>query len=202
MALPASSIHHHHATPQSRYQPQQCHRFTSPLLTHLQPRPPTHTSSPCAAHVSHILPMCHTSRYICPPPPAPCPLIPAPHRPTPATHQVCSLPEPGVVLMSLSPAGGYLVTAQRPGKDEGGTASKNLKVGGGRMRRVDCSNTSPHGNTSPLCTPTFNQCPAIKTLVQEPLKPSFKSHSTLNSLPYALQPPRPSSSPATHPACH
>ncbi len=39
-----------------------------------------------------------------------------------------SIPEPGVVLMALSPAGGYLVTVQKPGKNAAGEPIKNLKV--------------------------------------------------------------------------
>lgn len=41
--------------------------------------------------------------------------------------QLSTIPEPGVVFMALSPAGGYLVTCQKPSKTEG-EKNKNLKV--------------------------------------------------------------------------
>lgn len=49
--------------------------------------------------------------------------------------QASSLPEDAVVLSAFSSGGGYLVTAQRPGKAADGSMSKNLKVGGGTRRR-------------------------------------------------------------------
>jgi hypothetical protein len=43
--------------------------------------------------------------------------------------QLASFPEPGVILMALSPAGDFLVTCTKPGKAaDTGEPVKNLKV--------------------------------------------------------------------------
>jgi len=43
-------------------------------------------------------------------------------------HVVTTLPTPNVFELGFSPLGTYLITWQRPSKDEDGNATKNLKV--------------------------------------------------------------------------
>jgi len=46
----------------------------------------------------------------------------------PHLEQLLTLPEPGVILLALSPSAKHLVTCTKPVKDESGQPGKNLKV--------------------------------------------------------------------------